>query len=221
MNRLQGTIVIGLVLGLGVAACSSSSPSPAAKGGSTASPPGSSTTVLAAPSSTTAPPSASTSVPAPSPASTSTAPPNTAAAVPSAVPGRCQTSQLEGSLSEPNGTAGSIYYKLVLTNKGPTTCVLDGYPGVSFVTGNQGQQVGAPANRLSGTVSPVTLAPGASSSATLQITDAGDYSPCGTTPTDGLRVYPPNELASLLIVHSDQTCSDPSKITLHVGPFQS
>lgn len=224
MNKLAGTIGIGLVFGMGMAACTSSHSSHAAGGGSRGTTSTSVTMVVPAPSSTIDSPSAPVS---PS-SSTSTAPPTSVTSVtsgsgtgPASGPRPCLTSQLKGSLTNPNGAAGSIYYQLVLTNTSSTTCVLDGYPGVSFVTGNHGQQVGAPAARAPGAVSPVTLTSGASSSASLQITDANNFAPCGITATDGLRVYPPNQQASLLIVHNDQTCSDPSKVTLHVSPFKA
>jgi hypothetical protein len=92
---------------------------------------------------------------------------------------------------------------------------------VSFVTGSQGQQVGAAAQRIPQSAPSITLAPGASATAVLQITDATNYgSACGLTPTAGLRVYPPDELTALYIAHADRACSNSSDITLHVGAFQ-
>jgi hypothetical protein len=115
-----------------------------------------------------------------------------------------------------------VYYSLVLTNVGSSPCILQGYPGVSFVTGTQGQQVGAPAERISESVPSITLAPTGSASAVLQITDPTVYGPtCGLTPTVGLRVYPPNQRAALFIPHSDRGCSNPHDMTLHVGAFQT
>jgi hypothetical protein len=111
---------------------------------------------------------------------------------------------------------------LVLTNTGPASCIVQGYAGVSFVTGSSGQQLGAPADRSPGSAPSVPLAPGQRAQAVLQITDAGNYGPpCGITPTSGLRVYPPDQRASLLIVHDDKGCSNTADVTLHIGPFSA
>ncbi|MDE3203308.1 MAG: DUF4232 domain-containing protein [Acidobacteriota bacterium] len=159
-----------------------------------------STTTLAAPSSTAAP------------TTTTTAP----------GPSICPTSALTGTLTSPNGAAGSVYYHLVLTNQSSTACLLQGYPGVSFVTGSQGQQVGAPAERAPGSAAQLVVAPGGTAYSVLQITEAGNYaSSCGITPTDGLRVYPPNQTAALLVPHTDNGCSNATDITLRVGPLQT
>jgi hypothetical protein len=92
---------------------------------------------------------------------------------------------------------------------------------VSFVTGTVGKQLGAPAGRNPGSAPAVSVAPGASASATLQITEASNYgTPCGITPVAGLRVYPPNETAALFVPHTDQGCSNTADVTLHISPFQ-
>ena len=201
----------GLALALGVAACSSShhnatpvtttstsSPSPSS---SSSSSPGGPQTFPTAPA-TTAPASTTSSAPA--------------------GPSRCATGELTASLTNPNGAAGIVYYSLRLTNHGTASCILQGYAGVSFVTGPDGQQVGAAASR--GTVAPaptITLAPGSSAGAVLQITDPTNYgTACGLTPVAGLRVYPPNQTASLFIAHADRACANTADVTLHVAAFQ-
>jgi Protein of unknown function (DUF4232) len=209
-HRLFATIGLGLGLGLAVTACNSSGHT-AATGSTTAT-----TAADAAP--TTAAPTTVTGV-TPTTSASSTPATSTVATTP-AGPGECATSSLQGSLTGSSGTAGSIYYQLVLTNTGSATCVVEGYPGVSFVYGSQGQQVGAAAARTPGNVVAVTLTPGASAQATLQITEASNYGNCGLTSTDGLRVYPPDQLTALLINHDDQACSDTNDVTLHVGPLQ-
>jgi hypothetical protein len=136
-------------------------------------------------------------------------------------PGRCATSGLGAALTGANGTAGSIYYSIVFTNRGAATCLLQGYPGVSFVAGASGQQVGAPADRSPGSAPTVSLAPGGSARAVLQITEASNFGAnCQLTATDELRVYPPNQTAALFIAHADHGCANPSDVTLHVGAVQ-
>ena len=204
INRLQGAIGIGLVLGLGVTGCTSSAHRAATDPTSTT---------------TTAPAATTTSSTTPTSSESTTSSSTASTAVAASGPVKCATASLAGSLTGGDGTAGSIYYQLVLTNTGTSTCVLDGYPGVSFVYGSQGQQVGAAAGRTTSTVVPVTLGPGEAAHATLQITVASNYGNCGLTNTDGLRVYPPDQLTSLLVDHNDQACSDAKDVTRHVGPF--
>lgn len=110
--------------------------------------------------------------------------------------------------------------QLVLTNTSSQTCTLQGYAGVSYVA-FAGTQVGAPAQRVSGPEPLVSLAPGASATATLAMVDAGNFgSSCGLTPTRGLRVYPPNQTAALFVSQAGQGCKDASFITLYIHPFQ-
>jgi hypothetical protein len=94
---------------------------------------------------------------------------------------------------------------LQFRNVGSSACTLYGYPGVSWVAGADGHQVGAPAVRqpdISGSAEQtVTLAPGALASAPLDIVDASVIPPsqCKPVPVRGLRVYPPGETAALFL----------------------
>jgi hypothetical protein len=94
---------------------------------------------------------------------------------------------------------------LQLRNVGSSACTLYGYPGVSWVAGADGHQVGAAAVRKTdptgGTENTVTLAPGALASAPLDIVDAAVFSrsQCKPVPVRGLRVYPPGEKAALFL----------------------
>jgi hypothetical protein len=94
---------------------------------------------------------------------------------------------------------------LQLRNTGSAPCTLYGYPGVSWVAGAGGHQVGSAATRQANTSGAanktVTLAPGATASAPLDIVDAGAIpaSECKPVPVRGLRVYPPGQRAALFI----------------------
>jgi len=94
---------------------------------------------------------------------------------------------------------------LQLLNAGSSACTLYGYPGVAWVAGADGHQVGAAAVRQADSAGSaektVTLAPGAVASAPLDIVDAAVYSPseCKPVPVRGLRVYPPGQTAALFI----------------------
>jgi hypothetical protein len=126
-------------------------------------------------------------------------------------PASCATSALHVSVSPSQGVAaGSSYYPIVFTNVSPTSCTLYGYPGVSFVTGTGGSQIGIPA-----TENPahprklITLAPGQAVHAELQVVDAQNYPPaqCAMVTAHWLRVYPPNQTAPLYASFTAQACT--------------
>lgn len=99
---------------------------------------------------------------------------------------------------------------------------MQGYPGVSFVTGSAGQQLGAPASRITGSAPVVTLAPGQTAIANLGIVEASNFgSSCQLTNVDGLRVYPPNNTAALFVPHTDQGCANTADVTLKIQPVQA
>ncbi|MGD9529387.1 MAG: DUF4232 domain-containing protein [Pseudonocardia sp.] len=146
--------------------------------------------------------------PAPAAPATSPAPASPAAPTGGAVP-RCTTAELTGSLGTPDGAAGSTYRPLLLTNTGTRTCELRGFPGVSYVTGDDGQQVG-PAAQEEGERGPqVELAPGEAASATVRFVNVGNFdeAACVPVPVRGLRVYPPGDTASLFVPAEGTGCS--------------
>jgi hypothetical protein len=159
-----------------------------------------------------APSPAGSSSPAPaSPAPTaapSSAAPTTAA--PSPVPVPCTTSALHVGIGKANGAAGSIYYPLVFTNVSGTDCTMFGYPGVSFVSATSGRQLGGAAVRNpTFAPRPVTLSPGATAHASLQVVVAQNYpaSICHPVIAHRLRVYPPGQFAPLYLGFTAQTCT--------------
>lgn len=135
----------------------------------------------------------------------------------------CATSQLEASPSGGNGAAGSVDYILNLTNTSSSTCTLTGYPGVSYVAGSSGTQVGSPAVRTPGDAQTVVLGPGHAAQAGLREVVAQNFpqSTCRLTTTRGLRVYPPNQKAALFVAQPGHTCANPADHTLFVGPVET
>ena len=114
----------------------------------------------------------------------------------------CATNALDITTTEPHGAAGSTLYSITFTNKGDAPCVLNGFPGVSLVTDNNGTQLGASATREKNVeYQPVTIAKGQSATANLKLTSTGplDPSKCEPTKADGLRVYPPAETSAAFI----------------------
>ncbi|MBF4606515.1 DUF4232 domain-containing protein [Curtobacterium sp. VKM Ac-1393] len=139
----------------------------------------------------------------------------------SAAGSRCAASSLAASI-EPGsgGAAGSVIVHLALRNTGSTTCTLQGWPGVSFVGGGNGTQIGAAATQEKSSPHPtVTLAPGKTAVSPLKIVQAGNYSKADCSPKtpDGFRVYPPGSKQSLFVQDTDyQACSSADASLLSV-----
>ena len=77
--------------------------------------------------------------------------------------------------SKGNAAAGSSYFPVEFTNTSAAACTLFGYPGVSFVSGIGGSQIGIAATE-NPTVSRklITLSPGQTVHAELQVVDRND-----------------------------------------------
>jgi hypothetical protein len=154
-----------------------------------------------------------------SPVRTSAAAPTSAAGVPN-----CGTAELRGSLGAAEGAAGSTIAPLVLTNVGTRTCELRGFPGVSYVAGDDGHQVG-PAAAMSGQRGgEVVLKPGAAAAAQLQMVNVANFDAavCNPTPVRGLRVYPPGDTTSLYVEQAGTGCaSTPPGNQLSVQTLQA
>jgi hypothetical protein len=97
----------------------------------------------------------------------------------------------------------------VFTNTGSAPCLMRGFPGVSYVTGDSGSQVGAPATRSGSIGSSVTLAPNAAASAVVTVTDVAvfDAGSCKPTSVRGFRVYAPDDTASMFIARDGTGCA--------------
>lgn len=123
-------------------------------------------------------------------------------------PEGCTIGELNVTLGQPSGAAGSVELPVVFTNTGGRTCTLDGFPGVSYVTGASGNEVGAAADR-SGSGSPVTLAPGSAATSLVRATNVENYpaDQCGVTDVSGLRVYPPNSYDAVFLPYPTKGCS--------------
>ena len=193
------TLLIGAVLLLLVAGCAKEVTGVATAGGR---PPATTTTTT------------TTTTAAPAPAEPSTPPAATAPTQPTqtkqpAQPAVCTVGDLTVSLGASEGTAGTMYRALVFTNSGDRTCVIQGFPGVSFVAGDDGHQVGAAAVRSGAKGGAVILKPGATATAPVGFRDAGLFDPAVCEPTDvrGLRVYPPHERKAEFVPFATQGCA--------------
>jgi len=129
----------------------------------------------------------------------------------------CATSALRVSVpaGAGNAAAGSSYYPVQFANTSSSPCTLYGFPGVSFVTAAGGSQIGIPATRDPALAARlVTLSPGQTVHAELQVADAQNYPPadCDLVTAHWLKVYPPNQTAPVYISFTAPTCSKPKTI---------
>jgi len=137
----------------------------------------------------------------------------------------CATSALHVAVPSGSGNAaaGSSYYPIQFSNTSSSPCTLYGYPGVSFVGAVGGSQIGAAATRNSALAAKlISLSPGQTVHATLQVVDAMNYPSggCGPVTAHWLKIYPPNQTAPLYVSFTAQTCSKP-KTVLSVQTVQT
>lgn len=138
-------------------------------------------------------------------------------------PPACPTSSLQLKQGVSQGYAGGVYEVIDFTNTSGRPCTLYGYPGVSLVSGPPYTQIGLAAKR--GTTAPVkliTLAPGATANALLQIVDALNFPPatCAPTKATALKVYPPNQTAPVYLPTTSNGCANAVQI-MNVSAVQA
>jgi hypothetical protein len=150
-------------------------------------------------------------------------------AVPSGNPGglailACPTSGLKLAEGTTGAAAGSVYMQLEFTNTSGRTCTLFGYPGVALTTSTaSGSQVGAAATRSTGKPKLViTLTPGETASATLQIAQVANYpsSSCQPVSARYLQVYPPGQTSAVYLPYTGQGCMK-AVFVLGIQPVQA
>ena len=165
-------------------------------------------------------PGASGSTAAASPTAQGTTPGSSnTPAVASSSASACPTSSLQVKLGVSQGYAGGVYVVIDFTNTGASTCTLFGYPGVSLVKGPPYTQIGLAAKRSTTTPKKlVTLAPGATANALLQIVDALNYpsATCGPTKATALKIYPPNQTEPVYLPNTSSGCAKPVQI-MYIG----
>jgi hypothetical protein len=145
-------------------------------------------------------------------ASTS-APPATGSSTPHVTgPAACTTAGLSVKLGAANGAAGSSFIPIVFTNTTGSSCSLFGYPGVSFVTGQGGSQIGSAASRVATQpANNIVLAAGGVANASLRVVDAQNFpSACQLTTASTLKIFPPGQTAPLYISFTSKTCASTS-----------
>ncbi len=141
-----------------------------------------------------------------SPAST------TPAAPPAAQPadnGLCKAGDVKLSLGQGDSGAGSTFRPLLIKNTSSKPCTIQGFPGVSYVAGADGHQVGKDAFREGTKGNAVKLNPGQTAAADIQFVNVHNFDPgtCQPTPVKGLRIYLPQETASNFVPDEGTGCA--------------
>ena len=155
---------------------------------------------------------------------TTAPPPTTSSRSAQAAAGsRCTTAQLSIAVTPGASAAGHVGLQLQFTNTSASACTMSGYPGVSFVTGPSGTQIGDAAERVGGPVEAVSLAPQGRAHANLLLGQVGNYpaDTCRPTQAGGLRVYPPDETTALYAAAARQVCSGTGTGFAQIYPVQA
>ncbi len=187
---------------LAVAGCSSSS---------------SSSSPTAPPSSPSLVPVTSSSPPVPVP---STSPPASPTGLSAPA---CPNGSLKVTQGLAQGYAGGTYEVIDFTNTSSSECTLYGYPGVSLVSGPPYVQIGLAAKRTTtAPVKVITLAPGDTANALLQIVDALNFpaATCSPAAATNLQIYPPNQTVAVYLPNQSQACAEPVQTTF-IGAVQA
>ena len=149
---------------------------------------------LPAPAGTEAPSSTTT----PHASTSGSGEPEVAAAAAKRTDGLCKAGDVKLALGNGDAGAGSVYRPLLITNISSRPCTIQGFPGVSYVAGEDGHQVGKAAFRVGTKGSVVKLNKGQTAAADLRFVNAQNFDPAVCRPTDvtGLRIYLPQETSA-------------------------
>lgn len=169
-------------------------------------------------------PTATVTVTASQPGAPSAGTPSASTPAAAATPGPCSTAGLRVTLgSQESAAAGHFYRTLDFTNTSGASCTLYGYPGISFVTGVGGQQIGAGASRSPASKRLIVLAPGKTAHAQMDLVDVLNFpaSKCAASNAHWIKVYPPNQFSATYVRWTAMVCSKPTTVYLFVAPVRS
>ncbi len=130
----------------------------------------------------------------------------------------CTTDHLKITLGQPQGTAGTSYMDVVLTNTGVGSCTLGGYSAV-FLTNSSGDTLGSGAASNSVyTPTRLTIAHNASVHAVVGFPSVANFqSGVCSSASNNLKIYPPGLTISLEIPFTQYSCPGFSVSALQSG----
>ncbi|QFU92650.1 DUF4232 domain-containing protein [Amycolatopsis sp. YIM 10] len=135
--------------------------------------------------------------------------------------GLCKAASLDLAVVPGEGGAGmnKNHFNLRFTNNSGEACSLKGSPGVSFVAGDDGHQLGDPADRVPAEHgAPVRIEPGGHADSPLTVVNTGVYdkTECRPALSRGLRVYAPGDTAAMFVPFERDACTVAGKHQLSV-----
>ncbi|MGC7094322.1 DUF4232 domain-containing protein [Amycolatopsis lurida] len=135
--------------------------------------------------------------------------------------GLCKAASLDLAVVPDEGGAGmnKNHFNLRFTNTSGEACSLKGSPGVSFVAGDDGHQLGDPADRVPAEHGAlVRIEPGGHADSPLTVVNAGVYdeTECQPALSRGLRVYAPGDTAAMFVPFERDACTVAGKHQLSV-----
>ncbi|MCW2898360.1 MAG: hypothetical protein JWO67_625 [Streptosporangiaceae bacterium] len=141
----------------------------------------------------------------------------------SAAGSRCKAGDLQVSLGGGDAGMGHTYRTVRFTNVSGHPCTVQGFPGVSYVAGGDGHQVGAPAARTGSGGTAIGLADGQTASTTVGMVNVHNYSTakCKPEAIRGFRVYVPEERAAKFVQLNGTGCANAKVRQLTVKALQA
>ncbi|HHV21345.1 MAG TPA: DUF4232 domain-containing protein [Propionibacterium sp.] len=108
-------------------------------------------------------------------------------------------------------------YLIWMTNTSSRSCEILGFPGVAFVTGPGGSQIGAAADRDRIYKSTrFVLEPGRQAASEVRVKQPGQFTNCRATTASYLQVIVPNTWTAFLYPANITACSNPDALQLSV-----
>jgi hypothetical protein len=147
------------------------------------------------------------SSPGPSSPGPSSSSPATSTGSNTAASTTCRTDQLQLATAGPTeGAAGTSYTPFSLTNTAATSCLMQGYPGVSLLD-PAGAIVGQPAARVGAAGDTIVVPAGGAATFTIGVNDVTQLGCQTPRPSTQLQVYPPNQTAALRLSFTTGSCA--------------
>lgn len=134
-------------------------------------------------------------------------------------PADCRTDEVSVTFVTDPSASGRNYdaYLVWMRNVSTRSCQLFGFPGVDFMSGPGGQQVGHEGFRdRIYTPTRISIDPGQRAAAEVRIADTASVAGCRPTSVPGVRIYVPNTYSPQFFAMPVQACSNPQAIQLTV-----
>ena len=134
-------------------------------------------------------------------------------------PADCRIDEMRVEMAPDPSASGADFdaYLVWMTNLSTRSCQLLGYPGVDFMAGPDGPQIGHDGFRdRVYTPSRFSIRPGQRAAAEVRITHAAAVPACQPVTVGGVQVYVPNTKSPVFIAMPVEACGNPQAIQMTV-----